>query len=65
VEYRIIQGFSYKINEIFTSFNRVAASKPEALGMVENSLAIPKLRLRLPPTEEKEEFMPDTATKCG
>ncbi|MBN2593086.1 MAG: hypothetical protein JXA81_06240 [Sedimentisphaerales bacterium] len=29
--------------------NRAAASKPKALGMAENSLAIPKLRLRLPP----------------
>jgi hypothetical protein len=34
----------------------VAASKPKALGMVNLPVAIPKLRLRLPPNYEKTTY---------
>jgi len=37
-----------------TRRQRVAASKPKALGMVEPGKTIPKLRLRLPPIEPQE-----------
>ncbi|OHB74267.1 MAG: hypothetical protein A2Z25_03180 [Planctomycetes bacterium RBG_16_55_9] len=37
---------------LISTCSRVAASKPEALGMANNREAIPKLRLRLPPAKE-------------